>query len=271
MTKVFSKNILKHELRQYWKGILGWTIGLTATAAMFLSLYPSLVEQTTIFKDLLESFPPEFQKLFGINQLTVTSLIGYFGFTFTYITLLGAVQAMSLGISVFAKEISGKTSDFLMTKPISRIQIFTSKALAATSLVALLNIAFSLITFVITRLTFDNPLRTRTYILITLSLFFVQLFFLCLGFLTGIWIKKIKTVIALSLPTALGFYIVGMMDSLIGREGIKYFTPFRFFDYEYIDTNLSYEWQFVLLEIVLVCAFLYIARRIYLTRDVHAV
>ena len=99
---------------------------------------------------------------------------------------------------------------------------------------------------------------------------FVQLFFLALGYLVSVVVPKIKTVLAYSLPIVFGFFIVGLLDSVIGTEAIRYITPFKYFDISYILANNSFDWKFVLADVVFVVVCIVATYIIYLRKDIQA-
>jgi ABC-2 type transport system permease protein len=89
-----------------------------------------------------------------------------------------------------------------------------------------------------------------------LTLFLAQSFFFSLGFLLGVVLPKVKSVIAVTLPTVFGFYIFGLLDTVVGEEKIKYMTPFKFFDLTdlasggtYQAESLIYLWALVVLAV----------------------
>jgi ABC-2 type transport system permease protein len=99
---------------------------------------------------------------------------------------------------------------------------------------------------------------------------FIQLFFLAVGLLVSVLVPKIKSVLAFTLPIVFGFFIIGMLDSVIGAEKARYLTPFKYFDVGYIAAHTTYEWRFVITEAVVVVVCIIASYLIYIRRDIQA-
>mgnify|MGYP001477089118 FL=1 len=76
----------------------------------------------------------------------------------------------------------------------------------------------------------DEPFEASTFLLMASTLFLVQLFFLALGALFSVTIPRIKSVVAVSLPTVFTFYIVGMIGDVLANDEVRFITPFKFFE-----------------------------------------
>lgn len=75
-----------------------------------------------------------------------------------------------------------------------------------------------------------EPFEASTFLLMASTLFLVQLFFLALGALFSVTIPRIKSVVAVSLPTVFTFYIVGMLGDVLANDEVRFITPFKFFE-----------------------------------------
>jgi len=89
--------------------------------------------------------------------------------------------------------------------------------------------------------------------------------------LVSMVIPAIKSVLSISLGTVFGFFILNMFDSVIGKEAIRYLTPFKFFDLNRIIKEGSYETPFLIVGIVFVIVAITASYIIYGKRSIHAV
>ncbi|MFZ3373533.1 MAG: ABC transporter permease, partial [Desulfitobacteriaceae bacterium] len=71
--------------------------------------------------------------------------------------------------------------------------------------------------------------------------------------------------------TVFGFFILNLLDSVIGNKATRYLIPFLYYDSAYIIKNASYETSFVVLEIVFVVAAIGASYLIYSEKDIHTV
>lgn len=262
-------SMLIHELKQYQKTTIIWTICLIAGATLYLSLYPSFSQDIEGVQKIMENFPAAFKDALGLTPDIYASIIGFYQLTLSFIILAGAIQAMNIGTGIVSKEESENTAEFLLVKPVRRSRILTSKLVASLILLLITNIIYLVSVPIVVKVIADATLELETYVLMTLTMLFVQLFFLALGFLISVVAPKIRSVLSISLSTVFGFYIIGMLDTVLGAETIRYVTPFKFYDLEYIIKNQSYEPVFIVIEIVFVIAAIAASYYIYSKRDIH--
>jgi ABC-2 type transport system permease protein len=260
-----------HELKAYRKSTIVWTCSLVAIAIVFLSMYPSFSKDVDGVKKLLESYPEEVRKAFGITLESFSSVLGFYSYLFIYVSLCGSIQAMNLGLSVISKETSDKTADFLLTKPVTRKKIMTTKLLAILASIIITNIVFLIAAILMAYAVSTTSFDIKIFIMISITMFFIQLMFMSLGVLISTIISKIKSVISISLSTVFGLFIINMLDSVIDSDVLKYLTPFKYFDPSYIIKNSSYETSFIIIEVIFILVSISISYYIYSKKDIHAV
>lgn len=263
-------NIFLHELKAYRKSIIIWACSMAALAVMYIFIFSGLSGDIESFKDVIKSLPEVVRKLLSIYVDSLSTLEGFYSFVFVYIVLCGAIQAMNLGVSIVSKEVREKTADFLLTKPVSRERILTFKLLAALTSLVLTNILYLAITLPMT-FTVNTAFSMKIFLMISATLFFVQLMFLSLGVIVSVSVGKIKSVIAVSLSTVFGFFVVSMLGSIIGDKAVRYISPFKYFDLPYIVKNAAYETSYIVVGIIFVIAAIAASYLVYVKKDIHAV
>jgi ABC-2 type transport system permease protein len=264
-------NILLHELRAYRKSTIIWTISLIAIVALFMSFYPSFTKDTEEFTKLLEGYPAALREAFGINLDTFFSILGFYCYGLSFVTLCGAIQAMNLGTSIVSKEVREKTADFLLTKPVTRTSVLTNKFLAALISIILTNIIYLAAATLIVSQVKTEDFSVSVFILLSLTVFFVQLIFLAIGVVISVIVPKIKSVLTISLATVFAFYFLGMFSATSGDEVKRYLSPFKYFDTAYIIENSGYEGAFLITGAVVIIAAIGTSFFIYAKKDIHSV
>ncbi len=264
-------NMFLHELRAYRKSTVIWTLSLVILVVLFLSMFPSFSKDAEEFQKLLEGFPAELRKAIGLSIDSIATLIGFFSYSFLYLKLAGAIQAMNLGISILSKETREKTADFLLTKPVTRMQVVTSKLLAALVSLIITNLAFVAAAFLMAGVVAGDDFSKKALLLITLTLFFVQLMFLSLGIIVAVVFPRIKSVITVALGTVFGFFMLGMISSTTGDNVLRYLTPFNYFDSAYIALHQKYEISFAAAGTIMIITAIIASYYLYAKKDVHSV
>ncbi|MCQ3933019.1 MAG: hypothetical protein DPW16_21425 [Chloroflexi bacterium] len=121
--------IFRKSIRDSWKGMFGWGIGLGLYALLVIGLYPSVAAQKADYEKLMESYPDSMLDMFGTDDLF--SPIGYLqSQLMLYIPLLLGIYAILQGLNAVTGEERKQTMDTLAALPIPRWQILTEKFLA---------------------------------------------------------------------------------------------------------------------------------------------
>jgi ABC-2 type transport system permease protein len=264
-------NIFIHELRAYRKSTIIWTISLIMIVVLFMSFYSSFAKDAEAFTKIMEGYPETIRNLLGVNLGNFFTILGFYSFPLTFITLCGAIQAMNLGTSIVSKEVVEKTADFLLTKPVTRTTIMTAKLMAAFSSLVVTNIFYlAAASFIAFQVKADD-FSFKLFIMLSLTMFFVQLIFLAIGIFISVTVPRIKSVLTVSLATVFSFYFLGMFSSTTGEETKRYLSPFNYFDTAYIMKNTSYEAPFLITGAVIIIILITASYYIYVKKDIHSV
>lgn len=263
-------NIYLQELRAYRKNTILWIVSLGVATAAFVAMYAVFTVDAEAMVELMKGFPDIVLKAFGMLPETMISINGFYSFVLGFLVLCGAIQAMSLGISVLAKETTGKTADFLLTKPVTRVQVLTAKLLAVLTHLAASSACFMLVATVTAFSVDTRGFDYSAFMLMSLTFFWVQLIFAALGFVTAAVVPKIRSVLPVSLSAVFAFYIVGMAGAALEDDKLYYLSPFKYFDPVHIAQYSSYELSYAMVAMAVVIAAVAAGYVIFTRRDVHA-
>lgn len=264
-------NIFWHELKAHRKFTLIWTLALGVSIVLFLSLFPSISREAEGFKKLMEGFPEVVRMALGLAVENIGSILGYYSYVFLYITLIGAIQAMILGMSIISKEVRDKTADFLLSKPVSRINILTAKLSAAFVLLIITNVSYLIVTNIMASLVEKQEYSIKIFSMVSVTLFFIQLIFLALGIATSVVVPRIRSVLPIALGSVFAFFIIGAIASTSGDEALRYLSPFKYFDLAYIIQYSRYESSYLMVTFGIVVTAVIASYWIYYKQDIAAV
>lgn len=237
---------------------------------VFLSLFPAFSKDADVSRKILENLPLVMRNAIGISMDNFFNVYGFMSYLFTFVMLAGAVQAMNLGVGILSKEENGKTADFLLTKPVSRKKVITNKLLAAVSILIITNVVFCSVALLTALKVSTDSFNIGTFMLIALKLILTQTMFFTIGFLLSVLIPKIKSSITVSLPMVFGFFITGTIGEILKIDSVKYISPFKFYNSDYIIANNSYELKFLMIELGFVLAAIIVSYIIYIKKDIRA-
>lgn len=221
--------VFKREFLTNIKSLLIWSISLFSLIILLLSIYPQFAAEQQSLQELLEVYPESLKNAFGMNNLDMGSLIGYYGIqVYMMLTLLGSIYAAILAGSIVAKEENDHTIEFLLSKPISRQEVITQKLLLVGCNIVILNI-FSIVASIIGFQFSEQAIEVDTYILLATAVLLLHLTFGSICFMLSSLMKKTRKIISLSLGIVIGTYFlsvaIGISDKL---DFLKYVTPFEY-------------------------------------------
>lgn len=264
-------NIFLRELSAYRKSTLIWMAVMSAMGFVFMAgMWPGFSSDITAAKDLLSNLPPAVKAAFSISLENFFTVFGFYAYLLTFATVAMGIQAMNVGTGVISKEFSGKTADFLLSKPVKRWQVLSAKLAAALVSVVLVGVTFGVVTYVAALIGTEESFSAATFFLLSATVLLVQIFFLALGMLFAVLIPKIKSVVTVSLPAVFAFFIIGTLGEIVGNEEVRYITPFKFFDPLYIMNNQSLETKFLLLEVAAVAVLVAVAYTTFQKKNLRA-
>lgn len=260
-------NMYLHELKANRKFALSWFIAIIAVVFFLVSFYPIFSKEMSDFLQIINNLPEMIRNALGMHSETIGSILGYYSFILTFIIIFGAIQAMIMGLSILSKEMRQRTADFLLSKPVSRFKIVTSKLLACLTILVISNILYFVIFYFIL-LSFSNAtFAFNTYVLLTLVLLLMQLLFFSLGVVLSVFMLKIKAILPISLGTVFGFYLL----STFTEDKLRVLMPFQYFKATDILLKTSYELRYLFLSLGIIAVFICVTYIVYKNKDIDAV
>ena len=264
-------NIYLYELRRLRLQTVIWIGVLGLASLMFISLYPAFSSDMTVMQQLMQNMPPFAREMLGLSLSAFTTFLGFYSFTMIDIMLIGAAQAMGLGLGVMVREQQSKTTDFLLTKPITRTRVFVAKCAAMLTAILITHAAYCVIVYVWAAVfkvgEFDNAKLT----VVNASFLALQLWFMALGIVVSQQVGRVRSVVAYTLGAVFGLFAVGLIGALIGEEKFRYVSPFKYIDYLAYASGGSIDVKYWLVGGLLAVVMVVSGYALYARRDKKAV
>jgi len=267
-----SANIYRHEFRTRLKSVVIWSLSLTFLVVFFFSMFPVFADQTALMNEVLARYPAELRAAFGLDKIDLATVLGFYSFVFLFAQLCLAIQASNYGFGLVSIEESELTADFLLSKPVSRTQVLTSKLLAVLTSLTITNLVVWVIS-IISILLFreGREYEPGTLFLLLLSIVIFQLFFLSIGLVVSLLVKRVRSVTPYGLGLGFGMYVLNGFSGVFGDVKLELITPFKHFDAASIVKNGAYDTPLVLLNVAVTLVSLAVSYWLYIRRDIPAV
>jgi len=265
-------NIYIYEMKAQLKSFIIWTVSLLLTMFVFMGgIYPTFQKSAVDLVKVMEGFPKQFTQVFGFQMFTMFSYSGYYSFAFGYIGLVAAIMAVIVSLSIFAREKRVKCLDFLVTKPISRANIFGVKLLACLTIIGATNVIYVIGNMIMFKQNNQSSDLTGRFILASLGIFFTQLVFLAIGIFLATFSKKIRTVSGLA--TSIGFiaFILSAFANIIDEEVVNLIAPLKYFEPSNVMAKGYFEVKYILVAVFLILFCTVTSYIRFCKSDIHAV
>lgn len=267
-----SITVFRHEFKMRWRSVMTWSAAIAAVMLVYISLFSSFAGQADQINKLMANYPKELLDAFGLNGTDLSTVMGFFGVVFLFAQILLAIQASNYGFSLVSVEEREWTADFLMTKPVKRTGILTGKLLSALAGLTITNLVVWICSFgFINIFKGDRTYDTGTLVLLLGSIVIFQLFFLSVGLVVSLLVKRVRSVTPYAMGLAFGMYVLSAFGGLLGTSVIEDVTPFKYFDTNYIVQHGAYDLPLVFISLTVIIVSFVASYLLYTRRDIPAV
>jgi ABC-2 type transport system permease protein len=267
-----TMNIFHHEFRMHSRSVITWSVAVAALIFVFVSLFSSFAQDAALLNEMMANFPKELLAAFGMTGVNLATILGYFSLAFLFIQVCLAIQAANCGFSLVSIEEREWTADFLLAKPVARTQILTSKLLAALSGLVITDIVVWISSFLFINLfKGDATYESSSLVLLLLSIVPFQLFFLAVGLVVSLLVKRIRSVTPYAMALGFGMYVLSAFGDMLGESALEKITPFKHFEPNYIIQHGAYDLPLVLISVAMIVISLVGSYVLYARRDIPAV
>jgi ABC-2 type transport system permease protein len=249
---MINRNIYVKELKQNRNSFIIWGISLTCLIFLGMLFYPVLMEGDMLrqMKALFENpFMKNMMAAFGANLDSLASPLGFYSTrNAVFISLLGGFFAIILAGKILAQEEHEGTADFLLTKPVSRMEVALSKLAAFLTYLGLLNIIILIFGFTSLELfKGDAGYSLPAFLVHTLYGFLLMLTFGAVGFFLALLIKRGRPITGISIGIIVGSYFFDFLSKITpSADAIGYISPFKFLDSGVLNPGYGLTWWRVL-------------------------
>lgn len=220
------RTIFAKALYDQRRGLLGWSIGIAATTALFILMYP-MVRDMPDLAIFLDQYPDAFGTLFNIEAITTGP--GYLNAEL--FSLLGPALLVIYGIGRGARAVAGEEEDgtleVLLATPVSRTRMLGEKALALLAGLAVLAMVL-LCTMIAFGPLVDLGLGVRYAAAASTSLFLLGAEFGLLAMAVGAVTGRRGLAIGVASVAAVASYLLYALGALVEQlEPWRFLSPYQ--------------------------------------------
>lgn len=259
--------LLKHELKQGFKTLAIWTASIGFLIAICLFLFPEMKGEMDNVSDMFASMG-SFTAAFGMDRLNFGTLIGFYAVECGNILGLGgAFFASLIAVSALAKEEKERTAEFLLSHPVSRVSVISSKLAALVVQIVVMNVVIFALSAACIAIIGEEP-AWKEICLLHLAYFLLQLELAGICFGLSAFLRRGSLGIGLGIAAMM--YFLNIIANISEKaEFLKVITPFGYAEGADIVSNGSLDGKLVLIGMAFALIGVAAAYFWYSRKDIH--
>ncbi len=264
-------NVFRYELRAARVTTVIWIVAIIALTSLYLSIYPAFSKDSAQLLETIHRLPAALHHILGLGgNEKLFSFLGFFGNVFPFVTLIGGIQAAVVGLGLLSKEPASNTTDFLLSKPRSRVSIYIQKLLSGVLILLVTEVLVAASSYGIAKAFGSGDIDMTQYLLFWGAFALIQFWLFSLGLLVSQIAHRLKSVAPFAIGISFGFFLLALFGLIVGDDTVRWMTPFRFIDYQKIVTDSAYDLSHLLYGIALIVVFGVVSFIIYTRKDIPA-
>lgn len=231
--------MIKKEFKSNLKNFIVWLFVLVFMFLVVYLIYPYIITDETkqSMDELMTVFPPEVLKAFNMDMSSIETAYGWFKTEgFVFVLLIVGLYSAILGGNIVLKEENDKTIEYLISLPIKRSKIITSKIMVCLVYIISLIVILGVFNFI--ALEISGNFERKQFILLSITPIFIGLPLFAINLFISTFMHKTRKIVGISLGMVFVFYVFNVLSELSSNvEFIKYFSIYTLADVRNVITD----------------------------------
>lgn len=267
-----NRNLFSREMRRNGLSLVVWSVIISALISVTMSVYPTFMENQSKIAGMLSIIPKGALQFKGISNFDdLLSVIGFYAANnIIYMMLLGSIFAIVLSSNILLKEEYNKTAEYLLTRPVTRSEVFLTKASLLLINILILNLVTSVTGFIWLEVLKREPFNAKVFLILSIYTLLLNCYFGALGLLISTFIKRARPITAFSIGLVLILYFIYTLSKITeSASKLGYISPFRFADVNALNPAYRLEFWNTFYFIGFSIIFFFIAFYKYRLKDIY--
>lgn len=267
-----NSTLFFRELRSNAPSLLIWTAVITVLTSLTMSFYGIFLENNQKILAMISILPEGTLQFKGISDVNdLFSVLGFYSANnVIYMLVLGSVYSIVLSSGILLREEYGKTAEFLLAWPLTRREVFFSKAIVVILNVLAINIVVAVAGYITLEAVKREPFSTDAFLIMSVYTLLLNLFFASLGLFISTLVKRARPITTLTIGLVLILYFIFTISNITeGLSGMGYISPYKFVDLDTLNPEYGIEIISLLYFIGLSVLMTTVSLRIYKRKDIY--
>lgn len=244
-----NRNLFEMEFKRNIPGIIIWSVVICLLISLTMMIYPVFLANQSKIIGVLSIVPKELLQFKGISNFDdlISALGFYVSNNLIFMMLLGSIYAVVTGSGILLKEEYNRTAEYLLTRPVTRSEVFLSKAMVLLIGVTVVNIASSLVGYFSLKIVSTTPFSLSSFMIMSFNTYLLNLLFGTAGLFISVLIKRARPVTSFTIGLVLVLYFIYTISKIApDLSYIGYVSPFRFVGVDVISPSYGFRlWNLV--------------------------
>lgn len=238
-----SLNLFIKELKSNLKGNIVLSLSVALYIASSMGIYSIMTRNIAKVVDFYAVIPESLRIALNFNLNQWSNVLGfYITYFIYYVPIVIGCYAIILGTKILSKEEQHKTAEFLLTRPISREQVISSKLLAFIAHILGINLVVFLVALFSCGIVSDWNFKIASLSVLHTYGALMCIFFGVLGFFITVLMKRAKAIVGIGIGIVLGSYLFDMTIRISDRvQFLLYLTPFKYLDLNILSEDYGFD------------------------------
>ena len=267
-----NRNLFLKEIRRNAVSLAIWMTVITLLIVVTMSFYRTFMENQSKIVGMLSLVPKGALQFKGISNFNdLLSVLGFYAANnVIYMMVLGSIFSIVLSSNILLKEEYDKTAEYLLTRPITRSEIFISKLTVLSINIFLLNLVTALAGFISMELVAKGPFSIKAFLILSLYTLLLNILFGSMGLFMSTLMKRAKPITTFSIGLVLILYFIFTISKITeGAAKIGYLSPFRFASVDAVNPAYTIDLWHLAYFIGITLILTTLSYRIYNRKDIY--
>lgn len=259
------------EMRRNLRSLAIWSVVIGLLTFFTMSFFRTFLVYQEQITNMVQIVPAVAMKMRGFANITdIFSVIGFYtANNLIYMMLMGSIYAIVLCSNIVLKEEYGKTAEYLMSRPLTRPEIFTTKTTLAFLNIILLNLVVAIIGFIACLIYKKGVFNIHAFVVISFYTLLLNLLFGALGLFISVMIKRAKPITSFSVALVMVLYFLYTISRMSGVDGtFGYLSPFKWVNVDVLSQNYGIELSRLFAFIGVIALLVFFSGLIYRRKDI---
>ena len=265
-------NLFIKEIRRNSFSLILWIIIITLFISVTMSVYRTFLENQSKIAGMLSIVPAGLLQFKGISDFNdLLSALGFYAVNnIIYMMVLGSIFAIVLSSNILLKEEYDKTAEYLLTRPVTRSEVFLSKLAVVSVNILLLNLVTTLAGFICIEIFKTGSFSIIAFLILSLYTLLLNMLFGSIGLSLSVIVKRPKPITAFCIAIVLIMYFIYTLSKITDSASkLGYLSPFKYVRTDVLDPSYNVSPGSLLYFIGITLSLLIISYRRYLKKDIY--